>query len=103
MKQKKEYDMALLSKALTGLTLRVAVSGYIVYLGWKIVANVGIGDSPIPSWGAWLIFAVFAAVAVVFCVFAWKQYLLIRKLAEIPSAPQDTDVSKNQDSGNTED
>ena len=103
MKQNKEYDMALASKALTGLVLRVAIAGYIVYLAWKIVANVANGDSPIPAWGAWLIFAVFVAASVVFCVFAWKQFRLIRKIAELPPAVQDSEAPQEKDSGNSED
>jgi len=88
MNSKKEYDMAMLGKGLTGLSLRFVVSGYIVYLAWKILGASLDGSSPIPEWGSWLIFAVFAAAAVAFCVFAVKKYLDTRKAAALPAVSQ---------------
>lgn len=83
MNTKKEYDMAMIGRGLTGLSLRIVVSGYIVYLAWKILGSSLDGSSPIPAWGSWLIFAVFAGAAVTFCVFAVKQFLNARKTAQL--------------------
>ena len=72
--RKRGYDTVLVGRAATGLVLRVAVAGYIVYLAWEILKGTLSGDSPLPDWGAWLIFAAFVAAALAFCVFAWKQF-----------------------------
>lgn len=84
----------MVNKAMTGLVLRLAIAGYIGYLAWQILTGTIKGGSPIPLWGAWLIFAAFIAVGVVFCVYAVKQYLIIRKLAELPEAE---DTTENND------
>jgi len=88
MNSKKEYDMAMLGKNLTGLSLRVVISGYIVYLAWKILSGSLDGTSPIPEWGSWLIFAAFTAAAVAFCAFAVRKYLDARKAAALPVVSQ---------------
>ena len=95
MRQKKEHDMSIMNRALTALVLRVAVAGYIGYLAWQILSGTLKGGSPIPIWGAWLIFAAFIAVGIVFCFYAVKQYLIIRKSAELP---EDGDIGMSQDS-----
>jgi len=74
MKQKKEYDPGIMGKAISGIALRVVVAAYLVYLAWKVLTGALNGGSPIPEWGAWLIFLAFAAAAAGFCVFSWKQY-----------------------------
>ena len=97
MKQKKEHDMSILNRALTALVLRVAVAGYIGYLAWQILTGTLKGGSPIPIWGAWLIFAAFIAVGIVFCFYAVKQYLIIRKSAELPA---NTEISEKNETDN---
>ncbi len=84
------------SKALTGLVLRLAIAGYITYLAWQILTGTLNGDSPIPVWGAWLIFAAFIAAGVSFCVFAVKQYLILRKMAELPEN-NGTDITEKNE------
>ncbi|MFB0919540.1 MAG: hypothetical protein QMB62_01450 [Oscillospiraceae bacterium] len=99
MRQKKEHDMSILNRALTGLVLRIAIAGYIGYLAWQILTGTLKGGSPIPVWGAWLIFTAFMAAGIAFCVYAVKQYLIIRKLAELPKTG---DAEISVDSGNNE-
>ncbi|MEA4894432.1 MAG: hypothetical protein VB064_04140 [Oscillospiraceae bacterium] len=99
MKHKKEYDMSMMGKALTGLVVRLAVAGYIAYLAWQILTNTLNGGSPIPDWGAWLIFAAFIAAGVAFCVYAVKQYLIIRKLAELPEIKENDIENKSETDG----
>lgn len=84
---KKEHDYALMSRALTNLTLRVAIAGYIVYLAFKIMNGTQNGGS-IPAWGVWLICIIFVAAAFAFCLYAWKLYRKALKAAEIPAAKQ---------------
>ena len=84
----KSYDPALQRKALTGLGLRVLVAGYLGYLAWKIFSGM-LSGGPIPVWGVWLICLGFAAVAAVFCVYAWRAYRKALKAAEI--RPEATD------------
>lgn len=81
--QKKEYDIAKKSKALTGLLLRVAVAAYIAYLAWKILSGMLEGSSPIPVFAVWLICIVLTAGALGFCIFSWKAYQKAMKAAEI--------------------
>ena len=97
MKQKKEHDMSILNRALTALVLRVAVAGYIGYLAWQILTGTLKGGSPIPIWVAWLIFAAFIAVGIVFCFYAVKQYLIIRKSAELPANTEISEKNETDD------
>ncbi len=83
MTPKKEYDMALRNRAVTGLMLRGLVAAYIVYLAWMILSGTLKGGSPIPAWGAWLISIVLASAALAFCAFAWKGFRKALKAAEI--------------------
>ncbi len=98
MKQKKEYDMAILSKALTGLGLRVILAGYLIYLAWKVLKGT-LAGGPIPLWGGWLVFAVFACSGVVFCVFSVRQYLIARKEATLRENNDTYTVKKNETDG----
>lgn len=98
MNQKKKHDMAMMSRAGTSLTLRVVVAAYIIYLAWKVLSAVFRGGSPIPLWCAWLIFSVFLAAAVLFCLFSLKQYLKTRKAAEIRSPEQSDGEDSNTNS-----
>ena len=88
MKQKKEYDPAIMGKAISGMALRVIVSAYVVYLAWKVLSGALNGGSPVPVWGAWLIFLAFVAAAAYFCVYALKQYKIALKSAEISADAQ---------------
>ena len=89
--------MSILNRALTALVLRVAVAGYIGYLAWQILTGTLKGGSPIPIWGAWLIFAAFIAVGIVFCFYAVKQYLIIRKSAELPANTEISEKNETDD------
>lgn len=87
-KQKKEYDLAMKNRAMTGFMLRVVVAGYIVYLAWKILTGMQSGTSPIPEWAVWLICSVMAAAALGFCVYSWITYQKAIKAAEINPVPE---------------
>lgn len=102
-KQKKVYDTVLKSRAFTGLALRVAVAGYIVYLAWKILTNMLSGSSSIPEWAVWLICIVFGAAAISFCVYAWKFFEKAMKAAEITSVAQPNSGDSDTPAGESED
>ena len=101
MSKKKEYDPGLMGRAISGLGLRVLVAAYIVYIAWKVLSGTLAGGSPIPDWGAWLIFLAFAAAAAAFCVYAWMQFRKILKGAEVSDVPQPS--SNNSDTRNESD
>ncbi len=102
MSKKKEYDPGLMGKAISGLGLRVLVAAYIVYTAWKVLSGVLNGRSPIPEWGAWAIFSVFAVASIAFCIYAVKQFLLQLRSSEISSVSQPdgsiTDAQSEDDS-----
>lgn len=111
MKKKKEYDPSMMGKAISGLALRVIVSAYLVYLAWQILKGALDGGSPVPIWGAWLIFLFFVGAAAYFCVYSWKQYQKSLKSADI-SADSKTEIieqdflaaeQNDNDSDNSED
>ena len=95
MKEKKQYDLALKSRAYSGLALRVVVAAYIVYLGWKVLSGTLSAGGPIPDWGAWLIFAGFSAAGVGFCVFAFLQFKKLVKAAQLPPERQTGDDTES--------
>ena len=88
MKQKKEYDPVIMGKAISGMALRVIVAAYLVYMAWKVLTGALNGGSPIPEWGAWLIFLAFAAAAAGFCVYSWRQYRKALKSADMSENSQ---------------
>ncbi len=94
MKEKKQLDPIPTGRALTGFVLRLLVSGYLVYLAWNILTGALKGESTIPLWASWLIFAFFVGAALTFCVIAWKQYRQLKKAAELPA---ETDSEKDTD------
>lgn len=97
--QKKEYDIAMRNKALTGLVLRVAIAGYIVYLAWKLLANMLNGTSTIPELIVWLVCIVFAAVALGFCMYTWKEFRKSLKAAEVSPPLHELCIETDSETG----
>ena len=76
------------SRAGVRASFRALVSGYLVYLGWQTAKGASSGESTsVQPWMGWTVFGVFTAVAVVFALYAWKQYKADLKAAE-PSAEE---------------
>lgn len=90
MKNIKNYDFAKKNQANLRATLRGVVSVYLLYLAVRTVR--GVYQDPgttMPVWAAWLMGLLFAAVAVIFGVYSWKQYQAALKDAELPEeAPE---------------
>lgn len=97
MKQKKEYDPVIMGKAISHMAMRVVVSGYLAYLAWKVLTEALNGGSPIPDWGAWLIFLAFVAAAAYFCVYSWRQYKKALKSSEISDSEESNSLSEAQE------
>lgn len=88
MNKRKKYDMVMVSRAGTALVLRLLVSGYIVRLGWQVLSGSIAGESPIPDWASWAIFAFFVGAALFFAVFSLREFIKIRKAAVFPEHPE---------------
>lgn len=58
------------AKLATKLLLRLCVSGYVIFLGYKLVKNIGAEGNPIPPWASVAIAAVFALAGVAFIVYS---------------------------------
>jgi hypothetical protein len=87
--RKKEYDTVMRGRAFTGLALRIAVAGYLVYLAWKIIMNMLSGSDAIPEWAVWLFCIGFIAAAAGFCVYAGVFFKRALKDAELLPATAD--------------
>lgn len=97
--QKKEYDIALRNKALTGLVLRAVIAGYMLYLAWKLMSNMLNGSGSIPELIVWLVCIVFAAVALGFCVYTWKEFRKSMKAAQVSSSHQEIHIDSASETG----
>lgn len=97
MKKRKSYDMVMVGRAGTFLAFRLAVSGYIGYLAWQILSGGLAGESPIPLWGSWVIFAAFVAAALYFTAFSLREFIKIRKAAVFPDSPESDGEEESPD------
>lgn len=91
-----ESGSGLWSKAAVSMVLRFVVSGYILYLAWRLFSGAQGGTSPIPMWGTILVCAVFAAAAVVFSVYAWLMYRRSVKASAAQALPKTDDDSQQR-------
>ena len=78
---KKKYDENKRNKAFTGLTLRVVVAGYILYLAYMIVN--GSSESSMPLWTAVVICVVFVVCGLLFAAYSVRGFIKAIKDAEI--------------------
>lgn len=91
------------SGALTKLTLRLAVAGYIVYLAWKILGGTLDGTSPIAGWLAYAICAVFFLFAIGSGIYSLREFRLALRaaapIAENEEPPESQDQGTGRDEG----
>ncbi len=90
-REKREYDSALMAKAVTRLCMRAAISVYIVYLAWRVLSGMLKGGSPISTQLVIFICILFVGVASAFFVYAWKEYKKALKAAEMPEIQNNVD------------
>ncbi len=80
--EKKRYHVVRKNRADTRGLLRGLVSAYLLYLGWKLISGAGRDPSFPPALGC-LAGGLFAAAALAFGFYAWRQYLSDRKAARL--------------------
>lgn len=80
--EKKRCHVVRKNRADTRALLRGLVSAYLLYLGWKLIAGAGSTPDFPPALGL-LAGVLFAAAAVAFGFYTWRQYLADRKAAEL--------------------
>lgn len=80
--EKKRYHVLRKNRADMRGLLRGLVSAYLLYLGWKLISGARI-DSALPPAAGYLAGGLFAACAVAFGLYSWKQYQADRKAAEL--------------------
>lgn len=84
--KKKHYHVVRKNKADTKALFRVIVCGYLLYLGWQLVSSGG-SDSSFPPIAGWLTGGLFAAAAIGFGVYSWREYQ--KALAEAELTPEE--------------
>ena len=92
---KKHYHVVRKNKADTKALFRAIVCGYLLYLAWQLV-NSGGSDASFPAAADWLTGALFAAAAVGFGLYSWKEYRQALREAEL--TPQEEEALR-QDRG----
>lgn len=80
--KKKHYHVVRKNKADTKALFRAIVCGYLFYLAWQLV-NTGGSDSSFPPIAGWLAGGLFAAAAIGFGVYFWREYKKALKEAEL--------------------
>ena len=81
-REKRQYDMGQKNKAKTQILLRILICAYLLYLACQLVSQAG-SDPTLPAAVCWLAGGLFAAAAVGFGIFSWKQYRIHIKDAEV--------------------
>lgn len=90
-REKKQYHVEPKNRAFTQVSLRVLVSAYLLYLAFQLVFPDG-SDSTLPSGVRWLTGGLFAAAAVVFGFYSWRQYQKNLKDAELTSEEEEREI-----------
>lgn len=80
--EKKHYHVVRKNRADTRALLRGLVSAYLLYLGWKLITGAGRDPTFSPVLG-YLAGGLFAAAALAFGFYTWRQYLSDRRAAEL--------------------
>ncbi|MDE7245930.1 MAG: hypothetical protein K2O18_18410 [Oscillospiraceae bacterium] len=82
--EKKQYDVEQKNRADNRMLLRVLVCAYLLYLACQLVSQAG-SDPALPAAVCWLTGGLFAAAAVAFGLYSWRQYRISLKDAELSS------------------
>ena len=65
-----KYNQQKLNRAITSVTLRVVVAGYIVFIAFNLISGTRSENSSIPAWVGSLIGGVFIAAAAGFIIYS---------------------------------
>ena len=82
-KGESKYNQQMLNKAITSLTLRIVVAGYIVFIAFNVIKGTRSESSTIPVWVGSLIGVLFIAAAAGFIIYAVKMFLKARRDARL--------------------
>lgn len=93
--EKKHYHMVRKNRADTRALLRGLVSAYLLYLGWKLITGAGHDPTFSPVLG-YLAGGLFAAAALAFGFYTWRQYLSDRRAAEL-TPEEEEDLRREQE------
>lgn len=92
---KKHFHAVRKQRADTRALLRALVSGYLLYLAWKLA---GSADPDFPQTARYLAGGLFAATAAAFGLFTWKRYQADRADAELtPEEEEELRRDREQD------
>jgi len=69
-KREGKYNQQKLNRAITAVTLRVVVAGYIIFIAYNVIKGTRSETSSIPAWAGMLIGFVFIAASVGFIIYA---------------------------------
>ena len=86
--EKLEYDVQKRARASTAATARVAVSLYIIWLGYKIIRGALDGSNPMPPILAWTAGIFFIAAAIAFCYYTWRRWRADVEAARLPETEE---------------
>lgn len=93
VRTKKRYHMVRKQQADTKALLRALVSGYLLWLAWKLAST----NAPdLPQAARYLAGGLFAAGAIVFGLFAWRRYQTDITAAELTPEEEEM-LRQNQD------
>lgn len=65
-----KYNQQKLNRAITSVTLRIVVAGYIVFIAFNVISGTRSETSSIPAWAGSLIGGVFIAAAAGFIIYS---------------------------------
>ncbi len=95
--EKKHYHVVRKNRADTRALLRGLVSAYLLYLGWKLITGAGHDPTFSPVLG-YLAGGLFAAAALAFGFYTWRQYLSDRRAAEL-TPEEEEELRREQEEG----
>ena len=85
------------NNAFTAMVLRLAVAGYIAYLGYQIITNQ---ETTMKPFTAWLLGGALILAAGAFCVYIGIRWKADKKAIENTGDPADQEKESNNDSTN---
>lgn len=86
--KKSQYNQQMMNRAITSVTLRIVVAGYIVFIAINIINGTKSESSSIPAWVGSLIGYVFIAGAAGFVIYAIRSFLKARGNARLDKEEQ---------------
>ncbi len=93
MDEKPKYNVQRHRTAMIRSSIRAAAALYLLYIGYSLIRDRS--DSSMPVWGSIAAGAAFVLIAAAIGLYAWKQYKVDLKDAEV--RPEDLQEQSEQD------